>query len=133
MMNGKEDIVFSRNTVEFVTVAAEYCAYVERSNEHARKEFIETLLKLLPLLYLKAQMLPDGERMSDDDLDKDWDFTCFVYESQSFGHKSRFDKLRAVFDAYPGNTTREKVEAYLKELGFTDADFNKLRSLLLES
>ena len=70
--------------------------------------------------------------MSDDDLDKDWDFTCFVYESQSFGHKSRFDKLRAVFDAYPGNTTREKVEAYLKELGFTDADFNKLRSLLLE-
>ena len=70
--------------------------------------------------------------MSDDDLDKDWDFTCFVYESQSFGHKSRFDKLRAVFDAYPGNTTREKVEAYLGELGFTDADFNKLRSLLLE-
>jgi hypothetical protein len=69
MMNGKEDIVFSRNTVEFVTVAAEYCAYVERSNEHTRKEFIETLLKLLPLLYLKAQMLPDGERMSDDDLE----------------------------------------------------------------
>ena len=49
----KEDIVFSRNTVEFVTVAAEFCAYIERTNEHSRKEFVETLLKLLPLLYIR--------------------------------------------------------------------------------
>jgi hypothetical protein len=55
-----------------------------------------------------------------------------VYESQSFGHESRFDKLRAVFDAYPGATTREKVEAYLKELGFGDEDFEKLRRIMLE-
>ena len=68
MENG-EDIVFSRNTVEFVTVAAEYCAYIERCNEHSRKEFTGTLLKLLPLLYLKAQMLPEGEKVSDDELE----------------------------------------------------------------
>ena len=64
-----EEIVFSRNTVEFVTVAAEYCAYIERCNEHSRKEFTETLLKLLPLLYLKAQMLPEGEKVCDDELE----------------------------------------------------------------
>ena len=64
-----EDIVFSRNTVEFVTVAAEYCAYIERCNEHSRKEFTETLLKLLPLLYLKAQMLSEGEKVCDDELE----------------------------------------------------------------
>ena len=69
IMKGTEDIVFSRNTVEFVTVAAEFCAYIERSNEHTRKDFVDTLLKLLPLLYIKAQMLPDEERMSDDDLE----------------------------------------------------------------
>lgn len=68
-MKGTEDIVFSRNTVEFVTVAAEFCAYIERSNEHTRKDFVDTLLKLLPLLYIKAQMLPDEERTSDDDLE----------------------------------------------------------------
>ena len=68
-MSEREDIVFSRNTVEFVTVAAEFCAYVERTNEHSRKDFIETLLKLLPLLYLKALMLPDDERINDDDLE----------------------------------------------------------------
>ena len=56
----KEDIVFSRNTIEFVTVAAEFCAYLERTNEQSRKDFVETLLKLLPLLYIKAQMLPNA-------------------------------------------------------------------------
>ena len=70
--------------------------------------------------------------VSDDELDKDWEITCFIYEDQSFGHKTRFDKLRAVFDAYPGSCTREKVEAYVKELGFTDADIAKFRSIMLE-
>ena len=68
-MNDREDIVFSRNTVEFVTVAAEFCAYLEHTNEHSGKEFVETLLKLLPLLYLKAQMLPVEERINDEDLE----------------------------------------------------------------
>lgn len=68
-MNTGEDIVFSRNTVEFVTVAAEYCAYLEKSNEYSRNEFVDTLLKLLPLLYLKAQMLPEAEKISEDDLE----------------------------------------------------------------
>ena len=36
-MSEKEDIVFMRGTVEFVTVAAEFCAYVERANEYTRK------------------------------------------------------------------------------------------------
>ena len=68
-MNNKEDIVFSRNTVEFVTVAAEFCAYIERANEINRKEFIGTMLKILPLLYIKAQMLPQEERLNDEALE----------------------------------------------------------------
>ncbi len=70
--------------------------------------------------------------VSDEELDKDWEFTVFIYNDQNFGHKTRFDKLRKVFDAYPGANTREKVEAYVKELGFTDADIEKFRSIMLE-
>ncbi|MBQ2878847.1 MAG: DUF5063 domain-containing protein, partial [Bacteroidaceae bacterium] len=66
-MATKEDIVFSRNTIEFVTVAAEFCAYLERIGEYTKKEFVGTMLKLLPLMYIKAQMLPDEERASEDD------------------------------------------------------------------
>ena len=68
-MEEKSDIVFSRNTVEFVTVAAEFCAYLEQANTRTRKEFVDTMLKILPLLYLKAQMLPNEERINDEDLE----------------------------------------------------------------
>ena len=71
--------------------------------------------------------------VSDDDLARDWEFTCFVYEDQAFGHKSRYDRLRAVIDACPGATTRERAEAYVRSCGFTDADIATLRTILLEN
>lgn len=51
-------IVYSQPVVEFVTVAAEYCAFLEQSEGRDRDEFVDTLLKLLPLLYVKALLLP---------------------------------------------------------------------------
>lgn len=52
---------FDRNTVEFVTVAAEYCAFMERMGERDADNTIDVLCKLLPLVYLKASMLPQAE------------------------------------------------------------------------
>lgn len=51
--------VFDRNTVEFVTVAAEYCTFVEKAAETDSERMLDVLSKLLPLLYLKASMLDD--------------------------------------------------------------------------
>lgn len=48
-----------KNTVEFVTVAAEYIVFIGNSGEKEKEEFLDVLSKLLPLLYLKASMLPD--------------------------------------------------------------------------
>ncbi len=57
--------IFNHNTLEFVTVAVEFCAFLEKSAGRNREDFVDTMLKLLPLLYLKAQLLPqvdsDGE------------------------------------------------------------------------
>ena len=52
---------FNKNTVEFVTVAAEYCAFLERLGENEADRTIDVLCKLLPLVYLKATMLPETE------------------------------------------------------------------------
>lgn len=60
-MEKKKTIVYSRDTVEFVTVAAEFCGYVEGSQGRNRKDFVNTILKLLPLLYLKASLLQTVE------------------------------------------------------------------------
>ncbi len=54
-------IVYSQPVIEFVTVAAEYCAFLEQSVGRDRDSFTATLLKLLPLLYVKAQLLPQVE------------------------------------------------------------------------
>lgn len=64
-MKDVQNIVYSRDTVEFVTVAAEFCAYLEQSEGREPEEFRSTLLKLLPLLYLKATLLPRVEAGGD--------------------------------------------------------------------
>lgn len=52
-----KEAVYARNTVEFVTVAAEFCAYIEQAEGRKRADFVDTVLKLLPLLYLKGLLL----------------------------------------------------------------------------
>ncbi|MGX8689720.1 MAG: DUF5063 domain-containing protein [Bacteroidaceae bacterium] len=53
--------VFDKNTVEFVTVAAEYCAFMEQIEMKESSRVVDVLSKLLPLVYLKATMLPEDE------------------------------------------------------------------------
>ena len=50
--------VYSKNVIEFVTVAAEYCSFLENSNQQDNRSFIEKMTKIIPLLYLKASLLP---------------------------------------------------------------------------
>ena len=59
--------VYSKNVLEFVTVAKEYCTWLESTPTFERREFVETGRKMLPLLYLKASVLPKTEEMLEDD------------------------------------------------------------------
>ena len=53
-MEKESQTIFEKNVIEFVTVAAEFCAFLERAEHMKRKAFVDTSLKILPLLYLKA-------------------------------------------------------------------------------
>lgn len=110
-MTEKEDIVFLRNTVEFVTVAAEFCAYIERANDHTRKDFIGTLLKLLPLLYIKAQMLPDGEPVNEDELE------TFVTEETYEVVRLTLTDILAQYDTY--------LDVFVAEMKYSDTPVTK--------
>lgn len=61
MANQTENPIYAHDTLEFVTVAAEYCALLEKCEERTEGELVGTLLKLLPLLYMKVQLLPEVE------------------------------------------------------------------------
>lgn len=54
--------------MEFVTVAVQYCAYLEQTDNIDRKNFVDTMQKMLPLLYLKGALIEKYEPMVDDSL-----------------------------------------------------------------
>ena len=110
-MEEKSDIVFSRNTVEFVTVAAEFCAYLEQANTRTRKEFVDTMLKILPLLYLKAQMLPNEERINDEDLED------FVSEDSYEILRINISDLLGDKDTY--------LDVFVEEMKYSDTPITK--------
>ena len=65
-MEKESQTIFDKNVIEFVTVAAEFCAFLERAERMKRSTFVDTSLKILPLLYLKASMLPKCETIGDE-------------------------------------------------------------------
>ena len=67
---GLNSLVYSKNVIEMITVANEFCSFLERSDNMESSDFLSRLQKLLPLLYLKASLLPEFEIEADDELEK---------------------------------------------------------------
>lgn len=49
----------SKNVIEFLQVAHEYCLYVEKAASKSKLEFFDFFQKIGPLLYLKGKLLPE--------------------------------------------------------------------------
>jgi len=60
-MKYDRDIVLSKNVLEMITVAHEFCIFIENIEKYALKDIMDYLSKIAPLLYLKASLLPDVE------------------------------------------------------------------------
>ena len=94
------EVVYSKNVIEFATVANEYCSFIEAVDQFQRKDFIVRVQKLFPLLYLKATLLPEPDiEMSEDAPEKfvseeDYNFVLHKLE-EKFG---QFDAYYEVFD-----------------------------------
>lgn len=83
------DIVYSSPVIEFVTVGAEYCAFLEQSEGREKDVLVDKLLKLLPLLYLKAQLLPRVEGSG-------------TYNDDSFVTEADYEWLRNILTTIMG-------------------------------
>ncbi len=89
-----KSIVYSRNVVEFATVAREYCAFLENVKTHNRKSFISASQKLLPLLYYKTSVLPETEPIFDEGNEK------FVTEDFYFDVQNNLKQLLGPHDDF---------------------------------
>lgn len=63
--NNNSKTIFAQGTIDFVTVAAEFCAYLEQSSDRSKEQFVDTMLKLLPFLYVKAHLVKRVESNGD--------------------------------------------------------------------
>lgn len=110
-MEQNSQVIFDRNTIEFVTVAAEYCAFLERSEGKKRSAFVDTTLKILPLLYLKASMLPEVEMLGEEAPE------TFVTEEDYEIMRLNIASIMAEKDDY--------LEVFLPDMAYSDTPIKK--------
>lgn len=113
-MKKESELIFERNVVEFVTVAAEFCKFLEQAETTPRNAFVDTSLKILPLLYLKAEMLPACERMGEDDLE------TFVTEDAYEVLRMNIAGIMAEKDDY--------LDVFVSEMKYSDQPIRKFIS-----
>ncbi len=68
-MKNEQHPIYDRNTLEFVSVAYEFCTFMETAGQYSQVDFTDKATKLLPLLYLKAALLPTVEPDEDEDME----------------------------------------------------------------
>ena len=92
-------LIYDKNVIEFITVANEYCNFVEDHTSYKAQEFLVRLQKLFPLIYLKATMLPTFELESYDAPEKfvsEVDYNFLMNKLlDKFG---QYDSYQEVFD-----------------------------------
>lgn len=99
--------VYSKDIVEFVTVGVEYCSLIERAGEFARKEFVLKLVRILPLLYIKATLLPDE---ACDEID----------ELQNYVTEEQYEYLRALVSRQLAEKD-DYLEVFEADMAYSDA------------
>ena len=62
-----KNFVFQDSTIAFVTAAAQTCLLIEKASEHERAEWIEQMLRLLPVLYLRTRLVEEEEVVMDEE------------------------------------------------------------------
>jgi hypothetical protein len=53
-----EDVVISKYTEDFVRAALDYCILMEKTKSDEKQSFVDNMVKVLPLLYLKVSVMP---------------------------------------------------------------------------
>ena len=62
-----KSFIYQDSTIAFVTAAAQTCLLIEQCSEHTREEWREQMLRLLPVLYLRARLVEPAERMMEEE------------------------------------------------------------------
>ncbi|VBB46776.1 conserved hypothetical protein [uncultured Paludibacter sp.] len=90
----ENQFIYSKNVIEFVTVVAETCLFLENSREFSKEDFVMKSIKILPLLYLKTTLIDVSEIETDENAEK------FVTEEDYLFVKEQIETLLGTDDAF---------------------------------
>lgn len=115
-----ENPLYAHDTIEFVTVAAQFCVYLEQCQEKSRREFVETMIKLLPLLYMKATLVPRiesyGNFLPAEQVTED-DYNCIrTNVACIMGNDDEYEELMHGPDAEPEEIVWQSVSEGLADI-----------------
>lgn len=106
-MESKSSIIFERNSVEFVTVAAELCNFLEEAGGMPRAQFVDTVMKILPLLYVKALLLPE-------------DIGCMSPEEpESYVTEEVYESIRSALAGVMGDRD-DYLDVFVEDMKYSD-------------
>ena len=98
--------VYQQPAIEFVTVAVQLCIYLEKVAEYEREEFLDKILSILPLLYLKARLVPKAEQELDG-------------YSEQFVTEQEYDAVRESIAGLLGSDDTY-LEVYMEDMRYSD-------------
>ena len=99
MESNINQLVYSKNVIEFVTIANEFCYIIEGAGKIPIQSNLQKLQKILPLLYLKAALLPETEIILDEELEKYvTEFDYNLYNKEWLRALGENDSFYEVFD-----------------------------------
>lgn len=95
-----ESLVYSENVIGFTTLATEFCNLLDSVVLLSQKDFIDKTHRLLPLIYLKAIILPDVEPEMPEMIEKEvtqeeWDAVYSTIANKLSG----FDEYAEILDS----------------------------------
>lgn len=81
-MNTQDNPNYSPAVIDMITVSAEYCLFLEKiiTSGTTRRQLLEQITRLLPLIYVKASLLPELE-----------EYGCFLPEAVT---EEDYDEVR---------------------------------------
>lgn len=89
-----EEPAYSKKVIETLTVANDFCQFIGKADTYSQNEILLYLQKVLPLIYLKASLLPDI-KVDDDEMtehfvtEEEWE-NVFAMLREKFGTNDEY-------------------------------------------
>lgn len=101
-----DKIIYDNNVIDFVTVGVEFCAFLEEEVSLKREEWVDRMLKILPLLYVKASLLPQTT-------------TLGMHEVPTFVREEDYNRIALRVEEIMGDENIF-LEVFMEEMKYSD-------------